>query len=40
MHCRGKEPCVLHKDDELTGDDVLPDFRCKVAEFFTLPGQS
>ena len=25
--------------EELTGDDVLPDFRCKVSEFFALPGQ-
>ena len=23
----------------LTGDDVLPDFRCLVAEFFALPGK-
>ena len=23
--------------EELTGGDVLPDFRCRVAEFFTLP---
>ncbi len=29
-----------HDDtEELTGDDVLPDFRCKVAEFFTLHGR-
>ncbi|MCI0380358.1 MAG: hypothetical protein L0215_22465 [Gemmataceae bacterium] len=24
---------------QITGEDVLPDFRCKVAEFFTLPGE-
>ncbi|HKI30328.1 MAG TPA: Uma2 family endonuclease [Gemmataceae bacterium] len=24
-------------DEELTGDDILPDFRCKVADFFCLP---
>ena len=29
----------LGENDELTGDKVLPDFRCKVAEFFNLPGQ-
>jgi hypothetical protein len=30
---------VLEASDELTGDDVLPGFACKVAEFFALPGQ-
>jgi len=35
----GKEPYVVKEGGELTGDDVLPDFRCAVAEFFTMPGQ-
>lgn len=35
----GKQPYVVRHDQELTGDDVLPDFRCRVAEFFTMPGQ-
>ena len=35
----GKEPYVLSNDDELNGDDVLPDFRCRVADFFKLPGE-
>jgi Uma2 family endonuclease len=35
----GKDHYVLEETEELTGDDVLPDFRCKVAEFFALPGQ-
>ena len=39
VYRRGKQPYVVKKDEELTGDDVLPDFRCKVAEFFQLPGQ-
>lgn len=30
---------VLKETDEIAGDDVLPDFRCTVAEFFKLPGQ-
>jgi hypothetical protein len=34
-----QQPYVLTKEKELTGDDVLPDFRCKVAEFFRTPGQ-
>jgi Uma2 family endonuclease len=29
----------LDETDELTGNGVLPDFRCKVADLFTLPGQ-
>lgn len=35
----GKEPYVVRESQELTGDDVLPDFRCRVAEFFVMPGQ-
>lgn len=35
----GREPYVLGKGDELTGDEVLPDFRCHVADLFKLPGE-
>lgn len=35
----GKQHYVLCDTDELTGDDVLPDFRCKVSDFFSMPGQ-
>ena len=35
----GKGHYVLSEKDELTGDDVLPDFRCRVAEFFKMPGE-
>ena len=35
----GKQPYLVKHDEALTGDDVLPDFRCKAAEFFRLPGQ-
>lgn len=31
---------VLDESDELTGNGVLPDFRCRVADFFTMPGAS
>lgn len=31
---------VLEGNDELTGLDVLPDFRCRVAEFFVMPGEA
>jgi Uma2 family endonuclease len=33
----GREPEVLDATQELTGDGVLPDFRCPVAEFFYSP---
>ena len=29
----------LDDTDDLTGNGVLPDFRCKVTDLFTLPGQ-
>lgn len=35
----GKDFYVVEEHGEMTGDDVLPDLRCKVAEFFQLPGQ-
>lgn len=35
----GKDFYHVQENEEITGEDVLPDFRCKVAEFFRLPGQ-
>ena len=32
-----RPPQVLDETDELTGNGVLPDFRCRVADLFTLP---
>ena len=32
-------PRVLDEQDELDGNDVLPDFHCRVADFFALPGK-
>jgi Uma2 family endonuclease len=38
---RAGEPLfLLERADELTGGDVLPGFRCRVMDFFTLPGKS
>ncbi len=31
---------VLERDDELTGGDILPDFRCPVADFFVMPEET
>jgi Uma2 family endonuclease len=33
-----KSPYELKVDEELTGDDVLPGFRCRVNDFFFVPG--
>jgi Uma2 family endonuclease len=38
VHRRDREPYVVEAAQELTGEDVLPDFRCKVADLFYLPG--
>jgi Uma2 family endonuclease len=35
----GEAHRVLEEADELTGEDVLPDLRLRVAELFTLPGE-
>lgn len=35
----GKEPYVLGEHDEITGENVLPDLRCRVADFFRMPGE-
>jgi Uma2 family endonuclease len=35
----GQVPVIMTGDDELIGYDTLPDFTCKVADLFTLPGQ-
>jgi Uma2 family endonuclease len=32
-------PRPLDDEDELTGNSVLPEFRCRVAEFFAVPGK-
>jgi Uma2 family endonuclease len=39
VHRAGKGSHTLQEADELTGDDVLADFRCNVAELFKLPGE-
>ncbi len=35
----GKEPVNFTAAEEVTGEEVLPDLRCKVADFFALPGE-
>ena len=33
-----KEPVVLERDEEVAGLKLMPDFRCKVSDFFVMPG--
>jgi Uma2 family endonuclease len=35
-----RAPYTLQPDAELTGEDVLPGFRCRVGDFFHLPEES
>ncbi len=35
----GKELYLVDDTEELTGEDVLPDLRMRVADLFTMPGQ-
>jgi Uma2 family endonuclease len=35
----GQLPQVLDENEELTGDDILPDLRCRIADFFFVPGE-
>ncbi len=34
VHRAGKPPRILHEQDVITGEEVLPDFECRVGEFF------
>jgi Uma2 family endonuclease len=36
----GKEDQLVETNEELTCEDVLPGFRCRVAEFFEVPGEA
>jgi len=36
----GKAHRLIATDQELTGDDVLSEFRCRVSQLFLLPGQA
>jgi Uma2 family endonuclease len=38
VHRPDKTPVTLDVNQELSGEDVLPDFRCPVADLFRLPG--
>jgi Uma2 family endonuclease len=38
VHRRGERPTIRAGGEELASDDVLPGFRCNVADIFRLPG--
>jgi len=40
VHYPGNRDRVAEESQELTGNDILPDFRCRVADFFALPGKA
>jgi Uma2 family endonuclease len=40
LYRAGKEDQLVEEPEELTCEDVLPGFRCKVAEFFEVPGHA
>jgi Uma2 family endonuclease len=39
VHRALRPPFTLDGDQQLTGDDVLPDFRCRVSDLFSIPGE-
>jgi Uma2 family endonuclease len=39
IHYPNEEDREVGESEELTGNDVLPEFRCQVAALFTLPGR-
>jgi Uma2 family endonuclease len=39
VHRPGNEPYVLEESQELVVEEVLPGFRCRVADFFAFPGE-
>jgi Uma2 family endonuclease len=39
VYRQGHEDQLFEEAEELSDEDVLPGFRCRVADFFVLPGQ-
>jgi Uma2 family endonuclease len=39
VHRPGQSQAEVDENQELTGEDVVPGFRCRVADFFLLPGE-
>src|SRR5262249_21445622 len=39
VYRHGQGPRVVEEGQELTGEDILPEFRCAVADFFFMMGE-
>ena len=39
IYLPNRQPVVLERDEEVRDLKLLPDFRCKVADFFETPGE-
>lgn len=39
IYLPNRQPVVLERDEEVRDLKLLPDFRCKVADFFEMPGE-
>jgi Uma2 family endonuclease len=39
VHRPERSPVELTEGQDLTGEDVLPEFRCRVADLFFMPGE-
>jgi Uma2 family endonuclease len=40
VYCRDKGPQLLQGTQRIAGGDVLPGFKCRVSDFFILPGKA
>jgi Uma2 family endonuclease len=40
VYQRHKAPCVVEEDGIVTGNNIIPDLRCRVADFFEMPGKA
>jgi len=40
VHRADGTSAIFHEKDEITGEDVVPGFRCQVREFFLLPTET
>lgn len=40
VYQQNKNPFEVRENEEITAEEVLPGFRCRVSEFFFLPGEA
>jgi hypothetical protein len=39
IYLPNRQPIVLESNEEVKGLKLLPEFHCKVADFFVVPGE-